>query len=135
MNKWTRYKYLAVHLIFVATAFAWPQLAHATVIKSWAVTHEWELIICGLLIAIPTGTWLGVSIPPPRNYRETQSWPLAMRWLSGLVAGVSVAIFIGYNMNPLSIVIIPPAMLSSVAGTSFIVIWRSKFISQWENQK
>lgn len=130
---WTLKKFMAVQMVIICTALSWPSVAYAAGLQSWAMLHEWELIVFALIVTIPFGAWLGVSIPPPKGYEAIANWSLAARWLSGLLLGGCTAIYIGEAMNPLAITVIPPSVLAAVCGASLVSLLRKRVIDRVQN--
>ena len=130
---WTLRKFFAVQMIIVCTAFVWPNVAHAAGLQKLAAIYEWELIVSALIVTIPVGAWLGVSIPPPTGYESTAQWPKFARYLCGLIVGACTAIYLGESMKPLAITIIPPSVLAAICGASLMSVLQKRVVNGANN--
>ena len=130
--KWDWPWYLTVQSIIMCFAAACASSAVAMDGREFVTQHTWNLHVLLTLLAIPVGTWLGVNIPPPKGYEETNNWPRNVKYVSGYSMGVLAAIYVGQRAADLDWRIIALTFFVSTVGPAVIVIGRA-LVLKWIN--
>lgn len=129
-KRWSWPRYLAWQALFIGCAIGCAASAMAMDGKAVLVSNSWAGHLFLTVLAIVAGTWLGINIPPPKGYEESNNWPKNVKYVAGYSMGIIAALYVGQRASDLDWRIVALTFFVSSVGPAAVVIGRA-FVLSW----